>query len=42
MKEVGDSWKFNWTALVEDAGRLYKTKTYYSVDEYLRENPSGG
>ncbi|MDX2267009.1 MAG: sulfatase [Bryobacter sp.] len=38
MQAVGDSWKYNWTALVEDAGRLYKSKTYYTVEEYLREN----
>ena len=40
MRKTGDSWSVNWTALVEDDGRLYKDKTYYSVDEYLKA--SGG
>ncbi len=42
MRTTGDSWKFNWTDLVEDNGRLYKHQTFYSVDEYLswaREHP---
>ena len=42
MRATGDSWKFNWTDLVEDNGRLYKHRTFYSVDEYLswaREHP---
>ena len=42
MRATGDSWKFNWTDLVEDKGRLYKHRTFYSVDEYLvwaREHP---
>lgn len=37
MRRTGDNWSFNWTEKVEDAGRLYKTKTYFSVDEYLKE-----
>ncbi len=40
MEESGDSWSFNWTAPVEDGGRLYKNKTYYRVEDYLRENPA--
>ncbi|MEO7653402.1 MAG: sulfatase [Bryobacteraceae bacterium] len=36
MKKTGDSWKVNWTAPVEDAGRLYKHGTFYTVDEYLQ------
>lgn len=39
MRRTGDSWKFDWSAPVEDAGRLYKDKAYYSVEEYLREHP---
>ena len=35
MKDTGDSWSFNWTHKVEDAGRLYKHKTFFSVQEYL-------
>jgi arylsulfatase A-like enzyme len=36
MKKTGDSWKYDWTEPVEDAGRLYKHATFYSVDEYLK------
>jgi arylsulfatase A-like enzyme len=35
MAETGDSWEYNWTAPVEDAGRLYKHQTFRSVKEYL-------
>jgi arylsulfatase A-like enzyme len=35
MAEVGDEWTYNWTAPVEDAGRLYKHQTFRSVQEYL-------
>lgn len=35
MRETGDSWSFNWTHPVEDAGRLYKHKTFRTVEEYL-------
>jgi arylsulfatase A-like enzyme len=35
MKSTGDSWKFNWSAPVEDGGRLYKDRMYRSVAEYL-------
>jgi arylsulfatase A-like enzyme len=38
MKVTGDSWSFNWSAPVEDAGRLYKDRTYRSVKEYLTAN----
>jgi arylsulfatase A-like enzyme len=34
MKEVGDDWAFDWQGLPEDAGRLYKDRTFYSVREY--------
>ncbi|MBI1786037.1 MAG: sulfatase [Acidobacteria bacterium] len=36
MKRTGDSWSYNWTAPVEDAGRLYKHQTFHTVDEYLQ------
>jgi arylsulfatase A-like enzyme len=36
MKRTGDSWSYNWTHPVEDGGRLYRTRAYYTVDEYLR------
>jgi arylsulfatase A-like enzyme len=36
MEQTGDRWDYNWTFPVEDAGRLYKDRAYYSVDEYLK------
>lgn len=42
MRRTGDSYKFNWTELVEDNGRLYRHRAFYTVDEYLnwaREHP---
>jgi len=39
MKATGDSWKFNWSAPVEDGGRLYKDRMYRSVSEYLTSQP---
>lgn len=36
MKRTGDSWSYDWKELVEDAGRLYKDRTYYTVDDYLK------
>ncbi|MCL4401934.1 MAG: sulfatase, partial [Acidobacteria bacterium] len=36
MKRTGDSWNYDWTELVEDDARLYKDRTYYSVEEYLK------
>lgn len=36
MSRTGDSWKYNWSAPLEDAGRLYKPEvTFYTVEEYL-------
>ena len=35
MKKTGDSWKQNWHEPVEDKGRLYTHRTFYTVDEYL-------
>lgn len=35
MKSTGDAWTFNWSAPVEDGGRLYKDRMYRSVNEYL-------
>jgi arylsulfatase A-like enzyme len=35
MKRTGDSWRYNWSAPVEDNGRLYRHETFYTVDEYL-------
>jgi len=35
MRDTEDSWEYNWTHPVEDAGRLYKHKTFRTVEEYL-------
>lgn len=34
MKRTGDSWSYNSSALVEDEGRLYRFKTFYTIQEY--------
>jgi arylsulfatase A-like enzyme len=42
MQRTGDSWSYNWSHLVEDKGRLYRHKAFYTVDEYLKwaaQNP---
>ena len=36
MERLGDSWSYDWKALVEDNGRLYSHGTFYTVDEYLQ------
>jgi arylsulfatase A-like enzyme len=45
MRRTGDSYKYNWTELVEDGGRLYRNRTFYTVQEYLewaaKGDPSG-
>jgi arylsulfatase A-like enzyme len=35
MSRVGDSWKLDWTEPLEDGGRLYNYRTFYTVDEYF-------
>jgi hypothetical protein len=35
MEKTGDSWSVNWSHPVEDAGRLYRHRTFYTVQEYL-------
>jgi arylsulfatase A-like enzyme len=35
MARTGDSWKYDWKELVEDDGRLYRGKAFYSVAEFL-------
>ena len=43
MKEIGDSWSNDWLGLPEDAGRLYRHRTFYTIKEYeawARENPA--
>ena len=42
MEKTGDSWEFDWTAPLEDNGRLYKHETFYTVDEFMewaKEHP---
>jgi arylsulfatase A-like enzyme len=42
MRRTGDSWDYNWSHLVEDKGRLYRHRAFYTVDEYLKwaaQNP---
>jgi arylsulfatase A-like enzyme len=42
MQKTGDSWQFDWTFPVEDRGRLYRHRTFYTVNEYLewlKQNP---
>ncbi|MCU0226043.1 MAG: sulfatase [Bryobacterales bacterium] len=41
MTRTNDSWSYNWTVPVEDAGRLYKERMYRTVQEYLAEHPQG-
>lgn len=42
MEKTGDSWANNWSHPVEDNGRLYRHKTFYTIREYLewaKEHP---
>ena len=42
MERAGDSWSLDWTQPIEDGGRLYDYRTFYTVPEYLawaREHP---
>ena len=42
MERAGDSWDFDWTAPIEDAGRLYKHEAFYTVEDFFQwaaENP---
>jgi hypothetical protein len=36
MRRTGDSWDHNWTEPVEEGGRLYRDRVFYTVDEYLK------
>ncbi len=43
MKRVGDSWSLDWADPLEDGGRLYDYRAFYTVDEYrewARKNPN--
>ncbi|MGC8792160.1 MAG: sulfatase family protein, partial [Bryobacteraceae bacterium] len=35
MRRTGDAWSYNWTVPVEEGGRLYRERAFYSVQEYL-------
>jgi arylsulfatase A-like enzyme len=35
MGKHGDRWKFNFNELVEEGGRLYRTKTFYTIGDFL-------
>lgn len=35
MKKNGDAWSFNSAELVEEGGRLYRSKTFYTIADYL-------
>lgn len=42
MERTGDSWHFDWTAPLEDNGRLYRHETFYTVEDFMEwaaENP---
>jgi arylsulfatase A-like enzyme len=42
MRETGDSWRFDSDEHVEDRGRLYRFRTFYTIGEYrqwAREHP---
>lgn len=36
MKQVDDSWSLDWSVPVEDGGRLFDYRTFYTVPEYLQ------
>jgi hypothetical protein len=35
MHRVGDSWSLDWTAPIEDDGRLYEYRTFSTVQDYF-------
>ncbi len=35
MQRVGDSWALDWVTPVEDGGRLFNYRAFYTVEEYL-------
>ena len=42
MERTGDSWDYDWTAPIEDRGRLYRHETFYTVEDFMEwaaENP---
>lgn len=42
MERTGDSWDYDWTAPIEDQGRLYKHATFYTVEDFMKwaaDNP---
>ena len=42
MDRNGDSWDHDWTAPIEDGGRLFRHETFYTVEDFMawaRDNP---
>lgn len=42
MDRHGDSWEHDWTAPLEDQGRLYRHETFYTVEDFMewaQDNP---
>ena len=42
MDRHGDSWDHDWTAPIEDGGRLFRHETFYTVEDFMtwaRDNP---
>jgi len=42
MKRTGDAWSLNYAEKVEEGGKLYSERMFYSVDDYLawtKSNP---
>lgn len=42
MRRTGDSWAFNWSEPVEEGGRLYRWRAFYTVQEYLEYARAAG
>jgi arylsulfatase A-like enzyme len=41
MRRTGDSWDNNWSEYVEDNGRLYRDRAFYTVGEYMDWEKAG-
>lgn len=39
MEETGETWDADYEIPIEEGGRLYREKTYYSVEEFLADRP---
>lgn len=36
MQRIGDSWDYDWSAPIEDSGRLYRHEVFYTVEEFMQ------